>query len=340
MYDTIIVGGGMAGLTATAYLAKEGYNVLLLEKGDKVGGLVSSFPYKGFTLDGGIRSIENSGIIIPMLQQLGIDVPFERSVVSLGVDQTVIDVKDMSAVDDYRNVLVDMFPNNESDIDAITVEIKKIMKYMDILYGIDNPLFLDFKEHKEYYIKTILPWVFTYIFTVPKVNKRRAPVDEYLQKFTDNQALIDVIGQHFFKKTPAFFALSYFSLYLDYNYPKGGTGTLVHMVEDFILKHNGTIQTDTTVGYVDPVKRVVKDHNGTEYSYRQLIWAADLKHLYNNLDLTNLTNTKQKAKIHLRQQELADMRGGDSVLTTYIFVNKDASYFKISMPDISSILQK
>ncbi|MFA6801547.1 MAG: oleate hydratase, partial [Acholeplasmataceae bacterium] len=59
MYDVIIVGGGIAGLTAAAYLTKDNKKVLLLEKEDKVGGLVSTFEYKEFTFDGGIRSIEN-----------------------------------------------------------------------------------------------------------------------------------------------------------------------------------------------------------------------------------------------------------------------------------------
>jgi NADPH-dependent 2,4-dienoyl-CoA reductase/sulfur reductase-like enzyme len=37
-YDTIIVGGGVAGLTATAYLAREGQKVLLIEKNRELGG--------------------------------------------------------------------------------------------------------------------------------------------------------------------------------------------------------------------------------------------------------------------------------------------------------------
>ena len=31
-YDTIVVGGGIAGLTSTAFLAREGQKVLLIEK--------------------------------------------------------------------------------------------------------------------------------------------------------------------------------------------------------------------------------------------------------------------------------------------------------------------
>lgn len=326
-YDTIIVGGGIAGLTATAYTAKDQDNVLLLEQGDELGGLVSSFQYNGFTLDGGIRSIENSGIVFPMLAQLGITVPFERSVVSLGIANKVVWVKDDSAVNQYNELLKEFYPEHANDITNITEEIKRIMKYMDILYGIDNPLFLDFKEHKDYYIKTILPWMFKYIFTVPKVNKRRAPVDEYLQTLTTHQPLIDMVGQHFFKKTPAFFALSYFSLYLDYNYPKGGTGTLINKVVEYIKEHDGIIETNRKVVHVDPVSRTVTDHLGNKYHYKQLVWAADQKALYNSVETANL-KPKTRQKIEQRTTSLQPLRGGDSVLTSYLFVNQDPDYFE------------
>lgn len=325
-YDTIIVGGGIAGLTATAYSAKEHQNVLLLEQSHELGGLVSSFQYNGFTLDGGIRSIENSGIVFPMLKQLGIDVPFERSVVSLGIANKVIRVEDESAVNQYKELLMEFYPEQANDIGKITDEITKIMKYMDILYGIDNPLFLDFKEHKEYYMKTIFPWVFRYIFTVPKVNKRRAPVDEYLASLTNHQPLIDMIGQHFFKKTPAFFALSYFSLYLDYNYPKGGTGTLINKIVEYIKAHKGQIQLDTKIVQVDPSKKTVTDAKGNTYQYKHLIWAADQKALYNSVQSQGLSN-KVTTAIESRKQSLEPLRGGDSVLTSYLFVNQDSDYF-------------
>lgn len=41
-----------------------------------------------------------------------------------------------------------------------------------------------------------------------------------------SRVMRDVICQHFFQNTPTFFALSYFSLYLDYTYPLGATGKL------------------------------------------------------------------------------------------------------------------
>ena len=49
-YDTIIVGGGMAGLTAAAYLSRAGKRVLLMEQNRECGGLVSTFEHNGFQI--------------------------------------------------------------------------------------------------------------------------------------------------------------------------------------------------------------------------------------------------------------------------------------------------
>ena len=53
-------------------------------------------------------------------------------------------------------MLADIFPENESDIDKIAQEIQKVMDYMDVLYGIDNPLFLEDMKDREYLLKTLL----------------------------------------------------------------------------------------------------------------------------------------------------------------------------------------
>ncbi|MCK5459492.1 NAD(P)/FAD-dependent oxidoreductase, partial [Candidatus Parcubacteria bacterium] len=50
-YDAIIVGSGLGGLSAGAILAKNGKNVLILEKHCKIGGYATSFKRKGFPFD-------------------------------------------------------------------------------------------------------------------------------------------------------------------------------------------------------------------------------------------------------------------------------------------------
>ncbi len=104
-YDVIVVGAGMAGLTAAAYIARAGLKVLLCEKEKKTGGLVNSFEYKGFVFDGGIRAIENSGIVAPMLSQLGLQIDFLPSTVSIGIGEDVIRIESKESVSAYRALL-------------------------------------------------------------------------------------------------------------------------------------------------------------------------------------------------------------------------------------------
>ena len=326
-FDTIIVGGGIAGLTASAFLSKSGYKVLLCEKEDHLGGLIGSFDYKGFTFDAGIRAMENSGVLFPMLRQLGLDIDFVRSVVSVGIQDAVVDLTTQDSIKAYQEMLKGQFPNESAAIAALIDIMKKIMDYMRVLYGIDNPLFMNLKEDREYLMKTLLPWMFKYITTVGKIKRFNVPVEAYLHTITDNQVLIDMIAQHFFKSTPAFFALSYFSLYLDYSYPKGGTGTLISKMADYIEQNGGMIKTSTAISAVDPDQRTVTDAKGSIYQYDKLIWCADQKALY--ASLTNIDRLPAKASkaVRDRQAFLADKTGGDSVLTLYLTVDIDKNYF-------------
>ena len=326
-HDVIVVGGGVAGLTAAAYLARAGASVLLCEKEKKVGGLVTSFERHGFVFDGGIRAIENSGIVTPMLKQLGISIEFLASTVSVGIGSDVIRVASKESLADYQALLERQFPENRPDIARIIEEVRRVIGYMDVLYGIDNPLFLDLMSDPQYIFRTILPWLLRYILTMPKVRKLLLPVHEHLAKLSGNPALIDIIDQHFFKDTPAYFALSYFTLYLDYRYPRGGTGTLSRKLEEYVLAHGGEIRTEVEIVGVSPGKRTLLDANGQENFWRKLVWAADLKTLYRILDTGSIRNVKARRSVEERQAALVGKRGGDSVFTLYLALDIDTSYF-------------
>ena len=326
--DVLIVGGGMAGLTAAAYLSRAGLKVSLCEKEPKIGGLVNSFEHKGFVFDGGIRAIENSGIILPMLRELGIRLDFLPSPVSIGIERDVVRIATRDSLRAYQELLGRHFPGNRADIAAIIREIEKIMGYMDVLYGTDNPLFLDLRKDPQYAFRTILPWLLKYMLTAPKIARLNQPVDEYLSRFSSNRALIDIIAQHFFQETPTFFALSYFSLYLDYRYPRGGTGALARAMERFVLEQRGEIRTDTEITRLDPGAHRATDASGNTYQYRRLVWAADLKTLYRIANLASVSDGRALRKIRARQLAVEDKLGGDSVLTVYLMLNLDKAYFE------------
>ncbi|MDX9934623.1 MAG: NAD(P)/FAD-dependent oxidoreductase [Sphaerochaetaceae bacterium] len=326
-YDVIVVGGGIAGLTAASYCARSGKSTLVLEQQSKAGGLVNSFSKNGFVFDQGIRSIESSGIVFPMLKQLGIHIDYIKSPVSIGVADQMIKVENYESLGAYQKLLCTLFPKEEESIAAIMAEIKQIMEYMEVLYGIDNPLFLENFNDISYLTHTLVPWLFKYVRSIPKVSKLTDPVHQHLKKFTSDQALIDIIAQHFFKDTPTYFALSYFSLYLDYNYPKGGTGSLTKAMTDFIESHDGTIQLDTSVKKVDVEAHRIEDQKGTRYEYGQLIWAANLKTLYDEIDYQSIKLKKTRTLLESKKAEMADKIGGDSIFTLYLSVDLSVQYF-------------
>src|SRR6056297_335681 len=104
-YDVIVAGAGMAGLTAAAYLCEQGHSVLVLEQADRVGGLVGSIEDDGFIFDFGIRSLENSGVLFPMLRQLGIEIEWIDSPVSLGVAGEMLDIRSEQSLAIYGDML-------------------------------------------------------------------------------------------------------------------------------------------------------------------------------------------------------------------------------------------
>lgn len=317
----------MAGLTATSFLAKAGVDVMLFEKIFYFGGLVNSFKRGEFIFDGGLRSIENSGIVFPMLKQLGIEIEFVKSQVSLVVGDSVLRLSGNENIDEYQEFLLKEFPNEADSIDRIIREIKKITKYMDVLYGIDNPLFMDLKKDYQYLLKVLLPWLFKFLMTVRRIEKLNEPIYPYLGRLTKNKELIDNIAQHFFKDTPTSFALSYFSLYNDYHYPIGATEMLPKKLEEFAKDKGAKMQLKTGIIKVDPEKKRIWDQNDEVYEYENLIWACDLKTLYRIIDTDTLQDKNLVAKILNRRAELKDLEGAESVFTTYLSIDKEAEYF-------------
>ncbi|MFA5006108.1 MAG: NAD(P)/FAD-dependent oxidoreductase [Candidatus Izemoplasmatales bacterium] len=321
-YDAIVVGGGIAGLTAASYLGRAGMKTLLCERADHLGGLVVSFERDGFTFDGGIRAFENSGIVKPMLKQLGIEVDLVRSPVSVGIGRDFVYLGGEESIADYEAMLIRQFPEDADAVRSIILEIRKVMGYMDVLYGIDNPLFLDAIDDPKYVFKTLLPWLFRYNRNIRKAGKLTDPIDDHLSRFTTNKALIGMITQHFFRETPAFFALSYFSLYLDYNYPRGGTGTLVRAVEKYARDHGVEIRTGTEIVALDPAAKTVATAGGEILGYDRLVWAGDMKAMYRAIPEASLSPA-----VRARKQALEGLVGGDSIFTVYLSVDADPSEF-------------
>ncbi len=76
--DVIIIGAGIAGLTAAALLSRSGLKVVLLEKHSRPGGYFMGFKRKGFTFDSSIQWLNGfnaDGFVGRIFEYIGSDYP-------------------------------------------------------------------------------------------------------------------------------------------------------------------------------------------------------------------------------------------------------------------------
>jgi phytoene dehydrogenase-like protein len=323
----VIVGAGMAGLTAAAYLSREKYNVLLLDKNDRTGGLISTFDSNGFCFDSGPRAYINSGIVKPILKDLGIHWEFLENKISIGIEDQLFQVNSMDDLQTYKQVLINLYPESQDDIEKIVSIMDELSGYNQVLYEFDNPNFGDVMSNKKFVIRKLLPWTFKFLHALRKFNQFNMPMEVYLKGLTENNSLIDILIQHFFRKTPTYFALGYFYGYLDYFYPRGGTGALDHLLKAKIQSWGGNIKLNTNIVEVIPSGSRIIDSDGRSYPYDHLIWASDLKSLYRCLDPAGL-ETKPQREIEGEAHRILSSKGAESVFILYIAVNRPPSYFQ------------
>jgi len=324
----VIVGAGMAGLTAAAYLLRENYEVLLLDKNDKCGGLLQTFQSGDFFFDSGPRAFVNSGIMKPILKDLEIGWEFLENKISVGVEDQIVRFNSIDSLEDYKEMLINIYPESVEDIEKIIPIIYRLSEYTKVLYEFDNPNFTtNLMADKKFLIKKLLPWTFKFLNALRQFNKFNMPMEVFMDRLTKNQSLSDIILQHFFRKTPTYFALGYFHVYLDYFYPKGGTAAVVDLLKNRILERGGEIRLNKQIVSVNAAEKTVTDAAGESYAYDQLIWAADLKSLYRYVNPAGL-DEKTITDIKSETERMFAAKGAESVFILFLAVDRPTSYFQ------------
>src|SRR5215217_4388339 len=70
--DIAVVGGGMAGLTAACYLAREGVEVALFERASILGGRAATRDFDGFLFNRGGHALYTGGAASRVFEELGV----------------------------------------------------------------------------------------------------------------------------------------------------------------------------------------------------------------------------------------------------------------------------
>lgn len=129
--DSIVIGGGLAGLTCANALLNRGKSVCLFEKEPRVGGCQTDFRRNGFTFESCLHSVAETyegGPVVNVLKSIGVEVPsfvrLDPAFCYVFPDRTYAVPR---KIRDYKDLLKREFPQEVAGID-------RIFRVMDQIY--------------------------------------------------------------------------------------------------------------------------------------------------------------------------------------------------------------
>jgi all-trans-retinol 13,14-reductase len=145
-HRVVVIGTGAGGLTASAFLAKEGFEVTALERSAYVGGFLNSYSREGYSFDPGVH----------YLGQCGPGQAMDRMLGALGLRTTELlaemdpdgfdvyrfpdfEVRMCRGAEAYRDRLASQFPNDVKGIDKVFEAIAELDSLQRVLEHLQPP---------------------------------------------------------------------------------------------------------------------------------------------------------------------------------------------------------
>lgn len=299
MFDYIIIGAGMGGLSAGNFLAKYNKKVLILEKHNIPGGLITSFKRKGTQFDLGIESLYElkEGQTIPQfLEFWGTTIEAEKNTgdICCFIDGKRYDFHHDSLKEDF----IAAFPDNKDDVNRI-FDINEKM-YIEMNSGTEAPtppykmsLFELMKFGINNFIKKP---------TFMKYGMKDASV--VLDKLTANPLLRSAIySKGIFPMVYMAYAYRFNVIGKDY-YPKGGMQAIPNASVESFTANGGSIKLNTEVIEIlmENGKAIgVKTQNGDCYYGNNIISNASPHFTYDLLPDSLPAKNNMKKSIQTKE---------------------------------------
>lgn len=278
--SVVVIGSGVAGLSAASYLAKYGYDVTLLEKNEHIGGRARKFEHDGFVFDMG-----PSWYWMP-------DV-FEKFYADFG--KTTTDFYDLVRLDPSYQVF---WKNKEGiNIPANMHELEALFEHFEP--GSIPKLRQFLKEAAYKYEVGINDLVYKPSLSVLEFADARllngmlkmdvlTSMKKHIRQFVSHPFLIELLEFPILflgalpKNTPALYSLmNYADMSLGTWYPMGGMHNIITAFEQIALSQGVKIHTNTEVLTVESEKGSAKRVITTKGTYKTdiIVGAGDYHHL-------------------------------------------------------------
>ncbi len=308
-YDCVIIGTGLGGLVAGAYLAKEGIKVLLCEQHTQPGGYFTSFKKNGFTFDGGIQACEDMGMLLSVLRQIGVldELDISQTAFALASPDGLYPLRSFRDVEAFYDNLIREYPHEENGIKKILGDMETYSGVMEAYCALPNPMFGPFKE----VMKGYSAWKKKYKEQI-KLKKEffstmKIPMDDYLTRHVNDPDLLRFFRALNYNGTPAGFMLTFHYVEMCYYYPKGGFQSISNALADFITRNGGQIRYRTLVDSILMDKRKargIKLDTGEEIRARYVVSNSDARRTF--LSLLPSDATKETFKRKLRETPVSE----------------------------------
>jgi phytoene dehydrogenase-like protein len=263
-YDYIIIGAGMGGLSAANFLAKYNKKVLVLEKHNIPGGLVTSFQRKGVHFDLGIHGLYElrEGQAIPQFMEFW-KAPQVETEQLCGDLKCFIDGKEYDFEHGkVRESFLRQFPNNKEDVNHI----------FDIMETINREMFSGTEAPEPPYDMNLFQLI-KFGITAKKLRPmfmKYGNKDAYkiLDSFTAEEDLKTAV----YAKCPypmVFMSFAYqWGVYGKNYYPVNGMQDIPNAAVEGLKRMGGELKLNTEVTKIlvkDNQAYGVKTKDGTEY---------------------------------------------------------------------------
>jgi phytoene dehydrogenase len=314
MYDVIIIGAGLGGLSAGAFLSSSGKKVLVLEKMRQIGGYAYSFSRRQSNYEISLHSIgdlDQNGSLHKILNEIDLfqKVKFSKHNCNYSVVTESGDIHAIKGLDNFLSGVKLMFLGLEKEIDEIVLLFKTIRKEIDYLNSLsESPSLTDMISNTP----TILKYKDYSLFSM-------------LNDFTDNQELIQEFSRYwvYFSLPPKELAgVIYAYVWTEYiiygsYYPIGGSKALSEAFKDIIRENGGEIKINKSVTeiLIENNRVFGVDCNGQKYFGDVVV---------SNISPQNTIELAKDGKFNKRYlKKVGDIIPSSSSFITYITLDKD-----------------
>lgn len=317
----VVIGTGAGGLTASAFLAKNGFEVVALERSSHVGGLLNPYERQGFVFDPGVHYVGQCGPGQAMDRLLGrLDLSAAELMAEMDPDAYDIyrfpdfEVRACRGAEAYRDRLAGEFPHDAAGVDNVFEALGELRGMMGMLDHVHSPHELSLSD------------VWNALKSAPLLRFVKSTFGEFLDQTVDEPRLKAVFaapcGDYGLPpgRASALVGLAIIAHYLDGAYfPRGGSGALRDALQGVATRGGATFRTDAEVMRIAVAQGRVRGvvlKGGETIEADAIVAAIDPRHVFGRL-------VEQEAvpnKLHDRLQRLESSL---SALVLDLGVNRD-----------------